>query len=81
VRGISPLMTTPSDRMRREVLILVGLVLVVDAAFIGGYYLAGIARAASGVKIGYTVLWTAAVLLVVLRSLARVRAERIRRRP
>jgi hypothetical protein len=69
-------MTAPSDRVRREVLILVGLVLVVDAAFIAGYYLAGVGRA----KVGYTILWTAAILLVVLRSLARVRAERIRRR-
>ncbi len=73
-------MTAPSDRVRREVLILVGLVLVVDAAFIAGYYLAGVGRATNGVKVGYTILWTAAILLVVLRSLARVRAERIRRR-
>jgi hypothetical protein len=72
-------MTTTSDRVRREVLTLVGLVLLVDALFIGGYFLLGIGHATSGVKIGYTVLWTAIVLLVVLRSLARVRAERTRR--
>jgi hypothetical protein len=73
-------MTTTSDRVRREVLTLVGLVLLVDAAFIGAYFVLGVGHATSGVKIGYTVLWTAVILLVVLRSLARVRAERIRRR-
>jgi hypothetical protein len=72
-------MTTTSDRVRREVLTLVGLVVLVDALFIGAYFLLGIGHATSGVKIGYTVLWTAIILLVVLRSLARVRAERIRR--
>ncbi len=73
-------MTAQPDGVRREVLILVGLVIVVDAAFIAGYYLAGVGQATNGVKLGYTVLWTAAILVVVLRSLARVRAERIRRR-
>ena len=71
---------TTTDRVRREVLTLVGLVLLVDALFIVGYFLLGIGRATSGAKLGFTVVWTAVVLFVVLRSLARVRAERIRRR-
>jgi hypothetical protein len=70
-----------SGGVKREILVLVGLVLAVDAAFIAGYYLGGLARATIGVKLGYTVLWTAAILVVVLRSLGRVRSERIRRRP
>jgi hypothetical protein len=73
-------MASRPDGVRREVLVLVGLVLAVDAAFIAGYYVAGVGRATSALKIGYTVLWTAATLLVVLRGLHRVRAERIRRR-
>ena len=66
--------------MRREVLILVGLVLAVDAAFIAVYYLANLSRASGALKLGYTALWTGATLLVVLRGLARIRAERIRLR-
>jgi membrane protein implicated in regulation of membrane protease activity len=73
-------MTTTSDSVRRAVLTLVGLVLLVDALFIGGYFLLGVGRATSGVKLSYTIVWTAVILLVVLHSLARVRAERIRRR-
>jgi hypothetical protein len=68
------------DGVRRELLVLVALVLVVDLVFIGGYYLAGLVRATGALKIGYTALWTAVTLLVVLRGLARIRAERIRRR-
>jgi NADH:ubiquinone oxidoreductase subunit H len=70
---------TTSDRVRREVLTLVGLVLLVDALFIGGYFALGIGRASWGLKLGYTIVWTCIVLFVVLRSLARIRAERIRR--
>ncbi|MBA3258055.1 MAG: hypothetical protein H0T68_01145 [Gemmatimonadales bacterium] len=66
--------------MRREVLVLVGLVLAVDLVFIAGFYLARLGRATGAVKIGYTVLWTAVTLLVVLRGLGRIRAERVRRR-
>lgn len=67
-------------RLRREVLVLVGLVLAVDAVFVAGYLLAGVARAPDGVKLAYTAGWTVATLLVVLRGLTRVRAERLRRR-
>ena len=80
VRQLSPLVAVAPDRVRREVFVLVGLVLVVDAVFVAGYYLAGLGRATGGVKIGYTGLWTAVNLLVVLRVLGRIRAERVRRR-
>jgi hypothetical protein len=72
---------TTSDRVRREVLSLVGMVLLVDALFIGGYFALGLGRASWDLKLGYTIVWTAVVLIVVLRSLARIRAERIRRGP
>ena len=74
-----PAQMTTSDRVRREVLALVGLVLLVDALFIGGYFALGIGRASWSLKLGYTIVWTCIVLVVVLRSLARIRAERIRR--
>ena len=67
-------------RLRREVLVLVGLVLAVHAVFLSGYYLGGVARRPAGLRLGYTAAWTVATLLVVLRGLTRVRAERIRRR-
>lgn len=66
-------------RLRREVLALVGLVLAVDAVFIAGYLLAGVGRRPDGVKLAYAVVWTAATLLIVIRGLSRVRAERLRR--
>jgi hypothetical protein len=69
-----------SDRLRREVLLLVGLVLAVDVAFGAGYYLGGLRRAGDQAKLAYTIVWTVATLLVVLRGLGRIRAERIRRR-
>ena len=79
-----PLAASPMDprdagRLRREVLVLVGLVLAVDAVFVAGYFLAGVPRRPDGFKLGYTVAWTVATLLVVLRGLTRVRAERVRR--
>lgn len=74
-----PVDTRNSGRLRREVLALVGLVLAVDAVFVAGYFLAGVARRPDGVKLGYTAAWTIVTLLVVLRGLTRVRAERVRR--
>ena len=68
-----------AGRLRREVLALVGLVLAVDAVFLAGYFLAGLARRPHGVKLTFAVVWTLVTLLVVLRGLARVRAERLRR--
>jgi len=65
--------------VRREALYLMGLVLVVDAVFIGAYFLAGIARATDSVKIVFTILWTAITLLIVLRALIRIRGLRVHR--
>jgi hypothetical protein len=65
-----------ADRLRREVALLVVLVVLVDALFIGGYALAGLAAASGGVKLLYTLGWTAATLAVVLRGLIRIRAIR-----
>jgi NADH:ubiquinone oxidoreductase subunit H len=66
--------------VRRELLGLVLAVFIVDALFIGGYFLFHLQRAANPVKIGYTAAWTAVTLLVVLRALTRIRALRPQRR-
>jgi hypothetical protein len=64
---------------KREALVLVGLVLAVDALFIGAYFLAGIERATDPVKVGFTAVWTAANLVVVIRGLRRIRQARVTR--
>ncbi len=56
---------------------LVGLVLAVDALFIGVYFGAGIERASDTVKIAFTVVWTVINLAVVIRGLTRIRAARM----
>jgi hypothetical protein len=65
-----------ADRLRREVVLLVVLVVLVDALFIGGYALAGLAAASGGARLIYTLAWTGATLAVVLRGLTRIRAIR-----
>lgn len=65
--------------VKREALVLVGLVLAVDAIFIGVYFGAGVARASDSVKIAFTVAWTAINLAVVIRGLTRIRSARVNR--
>lgn len=65
--------------VKREVLVLVGLVLAVDALFIAVYFGAGIERASDSVKIGFTVAWTVVNLAVIIRGLTRIRAARVSR--
>ena len=66
--------------LRREVLRLVGLVLLVDGVFIACYFIAGLATASAHLTFGYTIAWTVVTLAVVLRGLGRVRAARVRAR-
>jgi hypothetical protein len=65
--------------VKREVLVLVGLVLAVDAIFIAVYFGTGIERASDGVKIAFTVVWTVSNLAVVIRGLTRIRSVRVNR--
>jgi hypothetical protein len=44
--------------------------------FFGIYVLADLGRAAPGVKLGFTVVWTVATLAVVLLRLSRIRELR-----
>jgi hypothetical protein len=62
--------------VRRQIALRVGLVIAVDALFFGIYLLAGRRRAAAGARLGFTVVWTAATLAVVLSRLGRIRALR-----
>lgn len=69
-------MAEHSQRVKREVISLVVLVLIVDGLFIAGYFAAGLAHASAVAKIVYTGGWTVVTMLVVLRGLARIRALR-----
>jgi len=62
---------------KREVLVLVGLVLAVDALFIAVYFGAGIEWASDSMKIAFTVVWTVINLAVVIRGLTRIRSARV----
>lgn len=66
--------------LKREVLLLVALVLLVDGAFIALYDAAGLAAVSEQLRLGYAVLWTGATLAVVLRGLGRIRTLRLRLR-
>jgi hypothetical protein len=66
--------------LKREVLTLVVLVLLVDGVFVAIYYAAALEAASGRVRMGYTILWTVATLVVVLRSLGRIRSARVRSR-
>lgn len=74
--GMASSMDDRADRMRREIVTLVILVLVVDGLFIGGYFAAGLVHSSAAAKLGYTAIWTLVTLVVVLRGLSRIRAIR-----
>ena len=63
--------------VKREVLGLVILVLLVDAVFVAGYMVAGVARGTSGAKLAFTLVWTAVTLALVIRGLTRIRRARL----
>jgi hypothetical protein len=67
--------------VKREVLILVGLVVVVDLVFIAAYFLGGIDRSSDQLKLLFTVAWTVITLVIVLRGLLRVRQARLPKGP
>jgi hypothetical protein len=67
------------DRVRREVLFLVVLVVLVEAGFAGLALLGGLRHASATLKLGFTMVWTIVTLVVVLRGLTRIRAARQRR--
>lgn len=62
--------------MRRELAILVALVLAVDAVAIALWLLTGIRRAGPRAQLGFTVAWTVATLAVVVVSVRKIRLLR-----
>ena len=78
-RPASPVADDPGT-LRREVLALVGLVLLADVLFIAAYFLFDLAARPAPTRLGFTVAWTLVTLAIVLRGLARIRAGRLRRR-
>jgi len=67
--------------VKREVVMLVGLVVVVDVVFIAAYFLGGIDRSSDQLKLLFTVAWTVITLVIVLRGLLRVRQARLPKGP
>jgi hypothetical protein len=67
------------DQLRKEVLVLVALVLLVDAIFVAAYFLGRLRSASDGGKLAFTAVWTAVTLGVVIRGLSRVRSARLHR--
>jgi hypothetical protein len=65
--------------LRREVLLLIGLVLALDAVFVALYFLASVRSASDSVKVGFTAIWTLAILIIAVRGLSRIRSARLRK--
>jgi chromate transport protein ChrA len=65
--------------LRREVLLLIGLVFVLDAVFVVLYFAASVRSASDTTKLVFTAVWTLAVLLVAVRGLSRIRSARLRK--
>jgi hypothetical protein len=62
---------------RREVLLLIAVVIAVDALFVALFFVARLRTASEAVKLGFTAIWTLATLGAVLRGLTRVRRARL----
>jgi uncharacterized membrane protein len=61
----------------REVLVLVGLILLIDAIFIAAYFVGDVRTVSDPAKLAFTVVWTLVTLAVVIRGLSRVRKARL----
>lgn len=66
--------------LRREALALVGQVLIADALFIAAYFVFDLSGRSRAARLGFTAGWTLVTLALVLRSLGRIRAVRLRSR-
>lgn len=76
-----PMTSRPAVReMRRQLMIMIASVLVLDAAAIGIYQFAGIRTAEPRFQYVFVGAWTLLTLLLVLRGTGRVRAARLRDR-
>lgn len=62
--------------LRRELAVLVALVVAVDAVAIALWLLTGIRRAGPPAQLAFTIAWTVATLAVVIVSLRKIRLLR-----
>ena len=67
-----------SSTPRREFVLLVVVVLVVDAVFVAAYFRGGVWHASDAGKLGFTAVWTIATLVIVVGGLTRLRRARTR---
>ena len=63
--------------LRREVLLLLVLVLVLDAVFVAIYFMGNVRGASDPAKVVFTAVWTLAILVVAIRGLSRIRSARL----
>ena len=66
-----------AETLKRELLWLIGSVLLVDALFITVYFLADLRTTTDTAKVAFTAVWTLITLAVVLRGLSRIRRLRL----
>ena len=66
-----------ASEVRREVFLLLAVVIAVDVLFGALFFVARLRTASEAVKLGFTAVWTLATLGVVLRGLTRVRRARL----
>jgi hypothetical protein len=64
-------------RFGREVLLLVGVVLLVDAMFVAVYFLSNLRTVSDPAKLAFTAVWALVTLAVVIWGLSRVRKARL----
>ena len=69
-------MTSAAAAIRRHLFIMIGLVIALHAVGIGVYYAADVQHASPNVRRYYTFAWMIATLIIVLRGLRQIRAER-----
>ena len=63
--------------LRREVLLLLVPVLVLDAVFVAIYLLGNVRGASDPAKVVFTAVWTLAILVIAIRGLSRIRSARL----
>jgi hypothetical protein len=69
-------MTSAAAAIRRHLFTMIGLVLALDVVAVGIYYTAGVQDASADVRRYYTFGWMIVTLIIVLRGLRSIRAER-----
>jgi membrane protein DedA with SNARE-associated domain len=69
----------PTPEMKKHLLTLIGAIVVLDAAFIGGYYAFHVAGRAVRTQQTYVAVWVVGTLIIVTTLMKRIRQARRRR--